>query len=570
MIKSIKIRNFILIENIEIEFSSKLNIITGETGSGKSMLIDAMIILFGGRAYADFVRKGENKAFIEAELIDYNLEINQILGRNDIDIFDNLLILRREISNKGQSRCFINDTPVNLNILKEIGNLLIDFHGQYEHQFLLNPTNHIMILDNISNYKDDIFKYQNSFNQLKKIYYEIENLIKLEKEYRQKSDYNKFVLDEINKIAPLPNEDQTIENELIILENSEQILAISNEVYEMLYNNDISIFVQLSTIISKLEKLQQFNLNIKAQSNELDSARIITKEIAIYFNDLLNKYDFDPQKIENLRLRHIQLKTLKKKYGSLKEIIELKQKLENENQNVLNYSGKINQLKNDYIKIQKKTSELALILSEKRKKETKKLSKLLEQNLNKMGINYVDFEVVFGTEKSQNDTLSLIIDNIAYLPNEKGIDLIEFFISTNKGQEKAPLSEVASGGEISRIMLSLKEIISKSDIIDTMVFDEIDVGISGRIAQMVGSVMKGISKNKQIIAITHLAQIAAFGDLNISLRKDEINHQEITKAQIIEDKDKLIEIAKMISGAKVTENSLATASELINFVNIKK
>lgn len=570
MIKSIKIRNFILIENIEIEFSSKLNIITGETGSGKSMLIDAMIILFGGRAYADFVRKGENKAFIEAELIDYNLEINQILGRNDIDIFDNLLILRREISNKGQSRCFINDTPVNLNILKEIGNLLIDFHGQYEHQFLLNPTNHIMILDNISNYKDDIFKYQNSFNQLKKIYYEIENLIKLEKEYRQKSDYNNFVLDEINKIAPLPNEDQTIENELIILENSEQILAISNEVYEMLYNNDISIFVQLSTIISKLEKLQQFNLNIKAQSNELDSARIITKEIAIYFNDLLNKYDFDPQKIENLRLRHIQLKTLKKKYGSLKEIIELKQKLENENQNVLNYSGKINQLKNDYIKIQKKTSELALILSEKRKKETKKLSKLLEQNLNKMGINYVDFEVVFGTEKSQNDTLSLIIDNIAYLPNEKGIDLIEFFISTNKGQEKAPLSEVASGGEISRIMLSLKEIISKSDIIDTMVFDEIDVGISGRIAQMVGSVMKGISKNKQIIAITHLAQIAAFGDLNISLRKDEINHQEITKAQIIEDKDKLIEIAKMISGAKVTENSLATASELINFVNIKK
>lgn len=568
MVKSIKIKNFILIDDIEIILSPNLNILTGETGSGKSMLLDALLVLFGGRSSADYVRKGENKSIIEAEIINYNDAINKLLLKNEIDIIGSELLLRKEITAKGNSRNFINDTPVNLSIMKEIGNYLIDFHGQHEHQSLLNSMNHIVVLDSVSNYTELIENYDVKYRDLKNNFNELSRIVSKEKEINQKLAYRNFVFDEIMKVNPIENEDEHIENELKILENSEQIISISNEVYDSLYGLDDSIFIKLSDVLLKMEKINQFQLNINEQIEEINSTVIITKEVASTIKSIADRIEFSPDKIEELRQRYSQIKSLKKKYGSIDEILKLKNDIERENYEAVSFADTIKELESEFKKLQKELGELAKQLSISRKKNSDKIAKDIAALLNNMGINYVDFQTKFSNKKCNSkeiNNLSCLIDNELYECNEFGIDQIEFYISTNKGQEAAPLVEVASGGEISRIMLALKKIISDNDVIDTMVFDEIDTGISGRIAQMVGSMMKQISINKQILAITHLAQIAAYGDKNFVIIKSEENSIEVSRAYELSEDEKLKEIAKMISGESITDNSINSAFELINY-----
>lgn len=567
MIKTIRIKNFILIDNIEINLSPKLNIITGETGSGKSMLIEALLILFGSRASSEYVRKGASKAIIEAELTAINKKVISFLQSNEFDIYDNLII-RKEISIKGSNRSFINDTPVNLSQLKDLGDLLIDFHGQHEHQSLLNSMNHLSVLDNASDYNQSLLEYKYPFNKLKDINSELNTLIKMESDLNHKLSYRHFVYDEIIKVNPIEKEDEKIEKELSLLENSEQILSYANDIYEALYGSDNSIFNDFSDIINKIEKLSQFNLEVNEQLNEIISAKIITKEVASTIKAIAENSEFSNEKIEELRLRFSQLKGLRRKYGTISEILKLKLEIEEENQFIENNAAKINELQMSLQELQIKVGQLSVILSQLREKSASNIASKIIESLNNMGIKYVDFQTKFfrkKLDKNDNKKLSCVINDEFYECNENGIDNIEFYITTNKGQEIAPLSIVASGGEISRIMLALKKITSDNDIIDTMVFDEIDTGISGRIAQMVGSIMNQIASKKQIIAITHLPQIAAFGDKNFAIRKSEDDSIEVSRAFELDNDEKLNEIAKMISGENITENSIKSALELINF-----
>lgn len=567
MIKSIRIKNFILIDEIQIELSPNLNIITGETGSGKSMLLDALLVLFGDRASADFVRKGESKSIIEAEIIDFNDSISKYLQDNELES-NGELILRREISAKGTSRNFINDTPVNLSQLKEIGELLIDFHGQHEHQSLLNSMNHIQVLDSISDYKDKLKAYEDKHEEIKAVFNELNLTLKKEKELNQQLSYRNFIYEEIMKVNPIENEDLEIENELSILENSEQILSYANEIYESLYGDDDSIFNRLSDILTKLEKINQFHLNIDEQISEINSTKIISKEVSSSLKSITDRIEFSPERIEELRSRYSILKSLKKKHGTLDEILKLKKEIQDENSFVESFADKIEELNNNYKKLQFELGEIANHLSKLRKESSDKIAVEISNLLNSMGINYVDFQTRYfnkAIELVDNNKITCMVNGKYYLCNDLGIDQIEFYISTNKGQDVAPLAEVASGGEISRIMLALKKITSDNDIIDTMVFDEIDTGISGRIAQMVGSMMKQISLKKQIIAITHLAQIAAFGDKNFVIKKSEENSTEVSRALELNNESKLNEIAKMISGESITQSTLNSALELINY-----
>ncbi len=567
MIKSLKIKNFILIENVDLEFSPNLNIITGETGSGKSMLIDALITLFGGRASSDFVRNGESKAIIESEITHYSYLIDEILNQNEIECNTGSLIIRREISAKGQSRNFINDSPVNLNTLKDIGSLLIDFHGQHEHQSLLNSLNHIKVLDGIGDYNNLLNDFKKSFTSLQSKLIEFNQTIKKEKEIKDKISFQKFVLDEINKLNPCADEDIQIESELKLLENAEFISVISDLVFEDLYGKDDSIFTQLNDILQKLEKLRSYNLEINTQIDEINSSIITSKEVATHIKNISNLLEFNPDKIESLRTRFNQLKGLQKKYGTISELLDLKKKIEEELKFAESFSDKISQLKTEYEDLQNSCGILAAQLSELRKHKALHLASEIEESLKTMGINWVDFQSKISSKEISIDcnSPSVLIGGKFWEVNEYGIDKVEFYISTNKGQDAKPLSEVASGGEISRIMLALKNIISKSDTVDTMVFDEIDTGISGRIAQMVGAVMKKISSNKQLLTITHLAQIAAFGDMNVIIKKIEKGGNEVSIAEIIEPKNMPNEIAKMISGETVSDNTIKSAMELINY-----
>lgn len=564
MIKKLKIQNFVLIKNIEIEFSPNFNIIIGETGSGKSLIIDALMIVFGDRASNEIIRSGELKTTIEVEIINYNPFINKILEFNNIDIHDNYLILRREINSKGLNRNFVNDIPVNLSILKEIGNYLIDFHGQHEHQSLLNSENHISILDKYGNLDNDINNFNELLDKLKSKYYEIIELTNKEKENKELLEYQRIFLQDVNIINPISDEDILIENELSILENTEIINQIGNDLYDMLYNNDSSIFSQLSKVEFLLNKLKNFNINIEEQLNEINYSKISAKEIALYITELIEKYNLDYEKIDYLRNRQIQIKGLIKKYGNLNDIIRKKNKIEEQINLVENFAEIIHNLKSEYYNLQIECGKLAEKITLARKEIAKKLSKKIVESLNLMGISYVDFKVNFDKIVEDKNNLSVCINDKFYKIINNGVDLVEFIISTNKGMDAKPLKEVASGGEISRIMLSLKELISEKDIIDTMVFDEIDTGISGRIAQMVGRVMQKISLSKQIIAITHLPQIASYADKIFNVEKKELTDTNMTIIKELSLNEKVIEIAKMIGGEIISDSALKSATELIN------
>lgn len=564
MIKKLKIQNFVLIKNLEIEFSPNFNIIIGETGSGKSLIIDALMIVFGDRASNEIIRSGELKTTIEVEIINYNPFINKILEFNNIDIHDNYLILRREINSKGLNRNFVNDIPVNLSILKEIGNYLIDFHGQHEHQSLLNSENHISILDKYGNLDNDINNFNELLDKLKSKYYEIIELTNKEKENKELLEYQRIFLQDVNNINPIIDEDIIIEKELSILENTEIINQIGNDIYDLLYNNDNSIFSQLSKVESQFNKLKNFNINIDEQLNEITSSKISSKEIAQYIADLVEKFNFDFEKIDYLRNRQLQIKGLIKKYGNLNDIIRKKNKIEDQINLVENFTETIHNLKSEYYKLQLECGKLAEKITLARKEIAEKLSKKIVESLNLMGISYVDFKVNFDKIVEDKNNLSVCINDKFYKIINNGVDLVEFIISTNKGMDAKPLKEVASGGEISRIMLSLKELISEKDIIDTMVFDEIDTGISGRIAQMVGRVMQKISLSKQIIAITHLPQIASYGDKIFNVEKKELTDTNMTIIKELSLNEKVIEIAKMIGGEIISDSALKSATELIN------
>ena len=571
MIESIKIQNFILIDNLELSFSPGLNIITGETGSGKSMLISALILLFGERAGSDYVRFGENKALIEAILKSDNYEIINLLKENEIELFDSEIIIRREISSKGNTRNFINDTPVSLNILKKLGELFIDFHGQHDHQALLNPENHIRIFDRTANYISLLNEYSETYSLLKEKVSEYHSLKSKEKSLLQKIDYQRFTLDEINKTNPLENEDIILEKELNIAQNAEKIFVLTNEIFEKLYNDDSSAFTLLSSSMKNLNDLSEFDISFKEFQTELEASKISMKEIASAAKSYSDAIEFNPQKIEEIRSRLYQLKLLQKKYGSLNDILELKGKIQLELSVIDNFDYEIENLKIEIKSLQNKCGDFAQKLSVERKNFALVVERNVIDNLENMGIANAGFKVQIKNNiintKNEIDALGNI-DGKFFSLNQYGIDELEFLISTNKGEVLKSLSEVASGGEISRVMLSLKSLVAKSDTIDTMVFDEIDNGISGRIAQKVGLVMDDISKYRQIIAITHLPQIAALGDINVSIEKKEINERAISYARILNDEEKLYEIAKMLSGDEITEAGLQSAVELIKIKTI--
>ncbi len=565
MLKFLSIKNFAIIENVEIDFSAGFNVITGETGSGKSILIDALLLLLGERASLDIIRPPASKAVLEASFETNNNEkIKEILDENEIEFFDEILI-RREISAKG-SRNFINDSAVSLNVLKNIGNMLIDFHGQHDNQILLNPEKHIELLDLFGSYDDITKDYKQVYSELNTTISQLQNLIKKEKELKQNLKFLKFQFDEIMKVNPIENEDELIENELNIIENSELLHNSTAEIYENLYNSDNSAFNLLANIQKSLGNLNEIDNSFSGYVEELKSAITVVKEIASFAKTYNDKIDFSPERIDELRNRIFLINTLKKKYGSIQEILALKSKLTIELDSIENFDYEIEQLNVKINQLKKELKIIALNLSNVRKEKAIILSEQIKKLLMNLGINYPNFYADFKFNEVNENSLKVIeIDGRKTEFASNGIDTVEFYFSANQGESPKPLSLVASGGEISRLMLSMKTILADKTDFPTLIFDEIDTGISGRIAQKTGIAMKNLAMNHQIIAITHLPQIAALGNLNIVVNKIEQAGKTYTNAKILTVDEKLMEIAKMLSGESISDSAVESAKELINF-----
>ena len=565
MLKSLEIKDYALIDHTQIEFGKGLNIITGETGAGKSILIDAMSLLLGERASTEVIRKGAQKAFVEGIFdVESNLKVKSLFEENEID-FQNELIMRREVSLKGSNRCFINDSPVTLNLIKQLGDLLVDLHGQHEHQSLLRIESHISFLDEFAGNSKLLEDFRILYKELNRKNSELKELISKEESIKEKKEIYGFQIKEIDLVSPVEGEDEEITNELNILENSEKLLELTEEVYTKLYDGDPSVIDLLGETKHKLNQLAAIDKNFLESEGECDSALTIVKELANSLRTYKSRIDVDPKEIEHKRERLGSITMLKKKYGgSIEKVIEHRDKIGRDFELADNFAEAIKKIQNEIKNLQISAGTAADKISAGRKKFAAKVEVVVKKVLGQLGIADVSFKVMIRRIEADKDSLDYIISqNKKYVFSETGVDEVEFYISTNTGEDLKPLAKVASGGEISRIMLSLKSILAKSDKLPLLIFDEIDTGVSGRIAQKVGTALRELASFHQIIAITHLPQIAGMADHHYSVEKMQNENRTVSSIKLLSDEEHISEVAKLISGEVLTNASIESAKQLI-------
>lgn len=564
MLKSIQIKDYALIKHIFVEFGGGLNIITGETGAGKSILIDAVSLLLGDRASTEVIRQGAERAVVEGIFdVHLNKRIRKILEENEIEYLSDL-ILRREISVKGANRCFVNDSPAQLSVIKEIGDILVDLHGQHEHQSLLKSETHIDYLDQFADSEDLLRNYKWLYKAMQKLKNEIDEIRKKDSTVIEKRDAYYFQLKEIEAVSPREGEEEKLNEELLILENSEKLLELSTAAYDELFESENTVYDSLVKARNKITELEKIDKSFSETSKEMESALALIKDISDFIRSYKSNVEVEPDSLENIRERLSALSLLKKKYGgSIEAVLEQRKKIQNELNSIENSTENISEMEDKLKKVQQNCADAAKKLSKKRKESVKKVEDEVRVILSYVGISNAEFSVKIKNENADDDEDSLEIDGKKFKYSSNGYDNVEFFISTNIGETPKPLSKIASGGEVSRIMLALKTILAKSDKLPLLIFDEIDTGISGQIAQKVGQAIKSLSENHQIIAITHLPQIAGLADSHYVVEKETVDDRVISSIRKLKEEKRVVEVAKLMSGENITEASLKGAKELM-------
>ena len=536
MIEHVSIKNFATIKDTEVDFEDGLNIITGETGAGKSIVIEAISLALGQRADNSYVRHGEEKATIE------------LLG--SIDGED--VLIQREISNTGKNVCKLNGSLVTLQILNDKTHLLADIHGQYDNQSLLNPDNHIDILDSFKNkeilpLREEVSNKYKVFNEKKQA---LIKLLNLEKENKRKLDFYKYEIAEITNINPTIGEDELLEDRIKVLNNSEKIYGNLKNAYQALSGEENGTISSILNSSKELEEIATYSKELSEISDSLSESYYKLIDCEETLRRLIDNFTYSPKELDDSILRLNQLDNLKRKYGnSLEEVLNYKNHIEEEIFSIENFDEEKSKLESELITLNKDLLQSCTALSEKRKETANELSSLIEKELK--DLNFNDAKILISIEKME-------------YPSEKGIDKVEILITTNLGEPLKPLHKIVSGGEMSRIMLAFKNIISSYDNIPTLIFDEIDTGISGETASVVSKKLKDISRKHQIICITHLPQIAANGDYNYSIIKANDKEKTYTEIRKLKKEEKIKEIARLMSGNAISDITLKNAEELIN------
>lgn len=568
MIEKLLIKNYLIIKEAEIDFSKGLNILTGETGAGKSIILDALSMLLGERADYSIIKKDQDKLVIEGHFkLDNNKNILSVL-QNILpdDNFDNgIVIIRRELLKKGVSRNFINDSPVNISDMKKLGDNIIDIHSQNEHQSLLNKETHIGILDSFAGNKDLFSAYSKELNELQSFIFNFQELNQKKEELISKKNFLDFELKEINNLNLSPDEDINLEVDLNKLENVEDIsISLENSI-NVLFENDSNALFNISQAIKELKKIMHFDKNIEKIIEDLESSLVLVKESSESLINYRADLNFDSERTDQIRDRLSSINHLKRKYGkTVGELIKQSEKLTEELKFAENVDYETEQLLKKINSKRDEVFQLAKEMSSIRIKRSKELEKGINLLLKEVGLESAEFTTDFRTiHGNENDLLSFKNGKEYVKITGKGYNDIEFLIKINKGSDFSPLRKSASGGEISRIMLAIKKVLSGKDEIPVLVFDEIDSGISGRIAQKVGKILSLLSKSHQIICITHLPQIAALSERHFRVSKKDENGVTFAEIKTLNKNEKVAEVAKLISGEKVTNAATQSAIELI-------
>ncbi len=541
MLLGLDIKNIALIEKLNIEIGEGMTVLTGETGAGKSIIIDAVNLLLGARGGKNLVRHGEEKATVQG-LFSASDEINAILDENGVDASDEV-VLSRVLSADGKSVCRINGCMVSQNLLREVGAYLINIHGQQDNQALLTPSKHIDFLDNYA--KTDLSEYLEIYGKRKEILKKIETLSQNEAERMERLDLLRYQVDELLAAELKIGEKDEILAEKTIIENAEKIVGAVSEAYSVLYE-DNSAYDSISIATQSLSRLSGIDGKIDEITGKITDIQYVIEDVVHELRAVLDSVEYDEQVLNDMESRLDVITRLERKYGGTEETaIEYLEQANSELLTLENADEALAELSGELSKIEARLEAAADKLTAERSKFAKKLEKEIETALLELDMPKVNFEIMI----TPCDFTS------------KGGDLVEFMISPNPGEPLKPLAQIASGGELSRVMLAIKSIIN--DGIDTMIFDEIDTGVSGSAAQKIANKLSTISVGRQVICVSHQAQLAAKADNHYVIKKQEENGRTITKIRELSKDERIDELARIIDGDNITETAIRHAKEML-------
>ncbi len=553
MILELYMKNCALVEELRLTIDKNLNILTGETGSGKSIIIDALGLCLGEKYDRSFLRKGTDKGLVETVFYSENNRLKQVLNDNGLELDeDNLLVVTRVIYSDGKSVARVNGRTVKVALLREIASTLIDVHGQHQNQALFNKETHLEFLDLFG--EEYIEKFKIGYKKVYDKYSELKRALNVltenkdDMQIQREIDLLRFQINEIESANLNKDEYDDLLKQREVYRNSEKIYSNLNSAYQQLYDGSVNSVDLIGNAVKELSYIIQYDKELETYNNDIERIMYELQDISRDIRNYKENINFEPYELEQIELRVDEINNLRRKYGeTIEDIFNYHEKISSRLEEILNRDERVEQLKSEIKIIEKNLEEEGNKLTEARKKVSKKLEEVLLEELKSLNMKNVKFEVKF--------------EDTSY--SHTGKDDIEFVISFNLGEDIKPIYKVASGGEMSRFMLAFKTILADIDEIDTLVFDEIDTGISGIAAQIVGEKLSQIGKKKQIMCITHLPQIAANADTHYCIEKKTNNERTFTTIKKLDKSEKRDEIARLIAGSNITEKTIEHATEII-------
>jgi DNA repair protein RecN (Recombination protein N) len=550
LLTQLSIHNYALINHLSIDFSSGLSIITGETGAGKSILLGALGLVLGNRADLSSLKDTSKKCIVEAKVAVSNYNLKEFFEEVELD-YEDITILRREILPSGKSRAFVNDTPVTLTVLNELKSKLIDVHSQHQTMRLSDTSFQFTVLDALAKNTVKVGSYKRGVNQLNKLQKELESLEKTQKEINLQYEYNLHLCNELEQAKLQVDEQEVHEEKLEKLNNIEDIKLNLSEALEISSNEQIGIQDLLHTLENRLSRIASYSKEYQEISERITSVKIEIDDIVGELETANENVEFNPNEAEEINDRLQLIYNLQKKHAvnSIRELLQVFEDLSDKVGQVENAGSIISKKKKEITEVSEKLDAIALKISDARKSVIPNLKDELQNLLSDLGMENARFSIK-------------IVDTKNYFSNGK--DELEFLFSANKGGNFGELKKVASGGELSRIMLAVKKVLSENTQLPTIIFDEIDTGVSGEVSNKIAAIMQEMGKHMQVIAITHLPQIAAKGISHYKVYKEEINSVTTTNLKQLSTEERIVEIAEMLSGKDISASALTHAKELLN------
>lgn len=555
MLTELSIKNFAIIDELNVTFTKGLNVISGETGAGKSIIIGAVSLLLGDRASSDFVRSFEDSAVVEALFdVSDNEDIRKKLKEADMGE-NNELVLKRVVSRGGRNRIYINGNLATLGMLSSLGESLVNICGQREHQVLLDADNHIDILDKFGGLMPLRAEFAGLYSDWQVLEKKLDELKTRNNEKREREELLRFQLDELEKSSLKIGEDLLLQDEKRILANAKKLDEYAGEAHDALYTREGSVLEELDSVVGNIKKIKKIDPGLKISEEELESAFFNLEEIAFVLRDYVKGITFDPARLEEIDDRLEYLGKLKRKYGeTIENILRRKEEIAEELEGMAYLGEEIARISGEIDQREKLLLDKAEKLSEKRRDVSNVLKKAIEDEIHSMRMTDTLFDVRFANYPGKGDISCL---------SSKGVDDVEFYLSTNVGEKLMPLNRIASGGELSRIILAMKKVLAGSGSIGTVVFDEVDSGIGGAAAEVVGKKLKEVSKHHQVICITHLPQIACFGDTHFLVSKEVYKNRTNAGVNLLSEAQRIDEVTRMLGGVEITEKTRQHASEML-------